>query len=257
MKTRRGGLFLILLGLVLASAAGLSVFQLTQKSAQAAKVEMVRVVVVAQDVPERMVLEAGALAVKTMPAELVPVGAITDPAEAVGRMASVRLYSGEVLLAAKLADTKGQSGLAYTLAPGQVVITWPASDIITTGAIHPGDTVDVLVTRIPPERRGQTGEPITEDPITTQTTMQNLRVLAIGSVAPGVQSAKQENAAALAPLVTFAVSHQDAVTLKALKDSQQFKLELVLRAAGDETLVETQPVTLDSLLEQYQLRPQR
>jgi len=256
MKTRRGGFFLILLGLVLAAAAGLSVFQLSQKSAQAAKVEMVKVVVMAQDVPERTVLEAGSLAVKTVPAELVPPGAITEPSEAIGKMAAARLYAGEVLLAAKLAATNGQSGLSYTLAPGQVVITWPASDIITTGAIHAGDTVDVLVTRIPPDERASTGEPVTKDPVTTQTTMQNLRVLAVGSVAPAVQSSNKEDSSSV-PLVTFAVSHQDAVILKALKDSQQFKLEMVLRAAGDDKIVETEPVTLDSLLEKYRLRPQR
>jgi Flp pilus assembly protein CpaB len=259
MKTRRGGLILILLGLVLASAAGLSVFQLSQKSAQAAKVEMVKVVVLAQDVPERMVIEAGSLAVKTVPVELVPPGAISEPSEAIGKMSSSRLYAGEVLLAAKLASTNGQSGLSYTLAPGQVVITWPASDIITTGAVHAGDTVDVLVTRIPPDKTGPTGEALTKDPVTTQTTMQNLRVLAVGSVESGVQSSdsKGNSAPTLAPLVTFAVGHQDAVVLKALKDSQQFKLEMVLRAAGDDKAVNTEPVTLDSLLEKYQLRPQQ
>ena len=257
MKTRRGGLFLILLGLVLASAAGLSVFQLSQRSVQAAKVEMAQVVVVAQDVPERTALEAGALAVKIVPADLVPPGAVIDPSQAVGRMASVRLYSGEVLLAAKLADTKGQTGLAYTLTPGQVVITWPASDIIATGAIRPGDTVDVLVTRMPPERRGASAETGVEEPATTQTTMQNLKVLAVGIVTPELQTKEAQSARNTAPLVTFAVSHQDAVTLKALKDSQQFKLELVLRAAGDGQTVETQPVTIDTLIDQYRLRPQR
>ena len=99
---------------------------------------------------------------------------------------------------------------------------------------------------------------------TTQTTMQNLKVLAIGSVQPaqaapaGPPDKTRDTSDRVAPtqgLITFAVDRQDALVLKALKDSERVKMEMVLRAAGDDKTVQTDPVTLNTIVARYQFRP--
>ena len=93
--------------------------------------------------------------------------------------------------------------------------------------------------------------------------MQNLKILGIGSVAPQSPDGKDAKAApasgngrnALAgSVITFAVDHQDALVLKALKDSERVKMELVLRAAGDENVAKTDPVTLSTIVDRYSFR---
>jgi Flp pilus assembly protein CpaB len=193
-------------------------------------------------------------------------------ADAVGKMSTTAIYPGEIILMAKLADTQGQSGMSYSLEKGQVLITFPASDIISTGAVRVGDSVDIMVTMKPTGQGGNatpgqatnnppattqltTTTPLTTNnlPATTQLTMQNLKVVSIGT-----QSAASKNGAQAAPtggsLITFALGQQDALMLKALKDGEGLTLELVLRAAGDDQIVTTEPVTMQTIIDRYKLR---
>jgi Flp pilus assembly protein CpaB len=154
---------------------------------------------------------------------------------------------------------------------------------MTTGAVQPGDVVDLLVTISPPEK-DQSAEmggpnpnaqppknaPATPVPAngsevevgTTQTTMQNLKVLGVGSVAPTTEESSSAKtpasssgrAAAAASIITFAVDHQDALVLKALKDSERVKMELVLRAAGDDKVAKTDAITLNTIVDRYSFR---
>jgi hypothetical protein len=93
--------------------------------------------------------------------------------------------------------------------------------------------------------------------------MQNLKVLAIGSVQPAPVAAQAtegkgkdstDRAAATTGLITFAVDRQEALVLKALKDNERVKMEMVLRGAGDDQPVVTDPVTLSTIVERYQFR---
>jgi hypothetical protein len=93
--------------------------------------------------------------------------------------------------------------------------------------------------------------------------MQNLVVVGIGpfgavtkdmqAQAPAGQSSGGQTSTASANLLTFAVSHDDSLRLKALKDAKGVRLELALRAAGDELIVQTEPVSLQSLLQFYKI----
>ena len=254
MKKRRGGIILIVLGVILAGIVGYSVWNLARR-AEPQKVETANVIVALKDIPEQTPLTPELLGIQQTLAAAVPAGALTRREDAVGKMSTIRLYAGEIVLAAMLADTGGKSGVAFTLPRGQVLITVPASDIIATGAVHPGDRVDLLITYTPKPSGNQPSSTSTEAvlPATTQTTMQNLQVLGIGAypTSSGATNAKVDPAAA--NLITFAVSHQDALVLKALKDSKDVQMEMVLRPAGDEEIVTTEPVTLQSIVQRYHL----
>lgn len=251
MKSRRSGMILIVLGLVVALLVAVMVFSVTRQATAETKVETTDVVVAIRDVAERTLVSAEDVGVKRVPADTVPPGTLSSVQQATGKMTTTRLYREEIILGARLADTKGHSGMAYALEKGKVLITYPASDIVGTGALQVGDTVDILVTYRGPSQNGQT-QAADAMPPTTQTTMQNLKVVSMGGnsankTGPGAQSGGGN-------LVTFALDHQDALLLKALKDGDGVNLEVVLRAAGDEEIVKTQPVTMRTIIERYRLR---
>jgi Flp pilus assembly protein CpaB len=286
MSRKRGGLAFLFLGMIVAAGVAWMVFNQAQKAAQTARLETVEVLVAAQDIPERAIVAAPHLAVKRVLPSSLPPNALVRPDQAVGKMTTDPIFAGEFVLPGKLVGPdSGRPAIAYTVPKGKVVITVPASDILTTGAIQPGDIVDLLVTISPPEKEGRdqttprpNGQPEKNAPAptptpaarsevevgTTQTTMQNLKVLGIGSVAPQTtgeskdaksqpQSGGGRNALA-GSIITFAVDHQDALVLKSLKDSERVKMELVLRAAGDEQVAKTDAITLNTIVDRYSFR---
>jgi Flp pilus assembly protein CpaB len=284
MSRKRGGFALLLLGSVVAVGVAWMVFAQAQKAAQTARLETVDVLVAAQDIPERAIVGGPHLAVKRVLPTSLPPNALARPEQAVGKMTTGPILAGEFVLPGKLVGPdSGRTAIAYTVPKGKVVITMPASDILTTGAVQAGDTVDLLVTIEPPEDREKlpeeaqlapggaapkptavaTPQSRTEvDLGTTQTTMQNLKILGVGLVGPGSADAKDPKTtpagngrnALAGSVITFAVDHQDALVLKALKDSERVKMELVLRAAGDEKVAKTDPVTLSTIVDRYSFR---
>ncbi|HEY3110860.1 MAG TPA: Flp pilus assembly protein CpaB [Chloroflexota bacterium] len=286
MSRKRGGLILLVLGVVIAVGVASFVFQQAQRAAETARLESVEVLVAAQDIPERTMISAPFLATKRMLPTSLPPAAMVRPEEAVGKMTTGPILAGDFIMPAKLAEADGRAGLAFTLPKGKVVITLPASDILTTGAVRAGDRVDLLVTIKPPDKKSDQPQPaggadgdkakgagparpaptpvvegdLVGDYSATQMTMQNLKVLAIGAVLPaGVTEGDKAKGASQAPttpqtLITFAVGRQDALTLKALKDAERVKMELVLRGASDEEIAKTDPVTLGTIIDRYQFR---
>jgi len=279
MNKKRSGMLLIAFGVIAALAVAFTVFRVTRQ-ATAQRVETIDVLVALQDIPERTVLTPALVGVRPAIPDALPSGVLTKPDQVTGRMTTTRLYSGEMILPGRLADTSGRSGVSFNLTKGKVLITLPASDIVGTAAVRPGDHVDLLVTifsnELPtsPAQAGATSQggasqgsaagravPDLTVPMVTQTTMQNLVVVGIGPfgvVSKDTQASSSAGAAgtASASLLTFALSHDDALRLKALKDSRGVRMELVLRAAGDEEVVQTEPVTLQTLLQFYRIKTQ-
>ncbi len=253
---RRGGMLLVLLGIVLAGAAGIGVYRVAQDARQY-RPPTTLVVVALQEIPGNSVITPPILGTKEMLVSSVPPGAVTQTGEAIGKMTTENVHLGEVLLKEQLADTSGQSGFAYELKPGEVAISMPAADIIQTGAVRIGDHVDMLITLEPGQQQsGPSSVPAgVVLPATSQTALQDLRVLAIGSVDTSGASGKQS--APGASQVVFGVNHEDALYLKALKDASNVRAELVLRAAGDDQVVSTTPVTLQSVIDRFNLRGNR
>lgn len=173
MKEKRTGVMLIVFGVVLAAVVGALVYLLASQ-AEKPTIPTESIVVAAQDIAERTVIPANALTTKKMPVDIVPAGALKRPDEAVGRMSLVKIGVGEVVLLSKLADTKGQSGVSFTLDRGKVLVTFPASNVVGLGLVRAGDTVDLLVTYKPSTSKTQPQGQVTPDttlPYVTQTTM--------------------------------------------------------------------------------------
>ena len=256
MNRKRIGIILVFVGILLALGVGIAVYTQTEQAAEIAKrTPTVEVVVAVADLPERVSVPASALTVVKVSAEVIPADAATKVETVAGKYPLTRIYKNEVVIQSKLADTSGKTGPAFTLKEGMVAATLSGGDLLTaTGAIRPGDRVDVLLTlplpRVPTQTQGQVGQGQASAslPQVTQTLLQGLEVLRVGSFATPVQA---DGAAAVAGKgITFQVSHQDALILKWAKDSGG-TIDLVLRPPSDKEPISTEAITANYVIRKF------
>ncbi|MHB1007170.1 MAG: Flp pilus assembly protein CpaB [Chloroflexota bacterium] len=260
MRRRKGGIILIVFGIFLAALVGGSVYFLAQGSTSANAEETTKAIKVVALVPERTLIPPTALEVVDVPAHLKPVTAVTDVGEAANKMALSALYPGDWVLTNRIADTKGQSGAAFALERGLVMVTFPGSDIVGTGAVRAGDTVDILVTidtaKESPVVAGPGGQAAVSPGGTTQMTIQNLKIVNVGLMSQSKTDGAAAPSAAgkLDQLITFGVQRADALALKQVKDYPGAKIELVLRAAGDQQIYTTDAVNMKGLIDRFKIK---
>jgi pilus assembly protein CpaB len=235
MREMRSWIFLGL-GLLLAGLTGLSLYGVSQdvgaRQAAAAS-ETAQVVVARSDIATRSVLTSEMLAVQTYPANLVPTGAITNAADAVGQTTLSAIPSGAAVVKTQLVSASGRSGLSLTLEKGKVLVAFPTTDPLTlAGLVRPGDRIDVLATVT-----SGTGELARK----TQTTVQSLEVVDVLTSGQGNQKVAS---------LTFVVDHQVALVLKYLRDTQA-TVDIAVRSRNESELSSTISVDLGYLLQAY------
>lgn len=246
MTLRRGCLWLAA-GLLLALLAGAATFAFIARMAAASQPapEPARqqVVVAARDLPLRTLLAAGDLKLQEVPPELVPEGALTDPQQAVGKLTTVDVPRGEMLLESRLLapDYVGPKA-ALVMDPKEVVVAFPASDLLgSLDVVRPGDRVDLMFT-LDLAR----ASPDIEPAMNTLTVLQDVGVAAVMR-----GPAQQEGATAVRAFL-FALPPQDALTLKAFRDLGG-AADLALRSPSAEGPFDVEPVDGDYLLTRYQI----
>ena len=254
MQRKRGWIWLTS-GIVLALLAGLLSFRMLAQAAaaasQAQQIEMSSVVVVVQDIPLRSVIQEGQVAVKQVPTELVPAGAAVSLADVVGKIARQEMAAGEIVLTRRLVEptVKGRD-IAFVMPEDKVVIALPASDLMSQlGFLKPGDRVDLLFTvRVPS---------VGEEKLVTLNAIQNLEIAAM-AMPPLLSESNlniQEEQGPTTVLsnkgaLLFAVSAQDALTIKFLKDSGAI-LDVALRAPTSEQMLEAETVDMSYMSDRY------
>lgn len=257
---KRKGVIWLAVGLGLAIIAGLATFRiLTQVSAVRASEQQVQtttVVVALVDMGPRTVLTDTALALRQVPIEVVPVGAVTTLDEARGKLTLDAVSAGEILLSRRLADpTNKTQNIAFTMPEGKVAIALPGSDRLTrSGALKAGDKVDLLFTLA---RTGSAGDP---RDLVTLAAIQNLEITAI--VLPNVlaeavgkntlgRASDSTGTGEVEPVLLVAVDPQDALAIKYLIDAGAV-MDVALRAATDEQVRSVESVTIDYMADRYQ-----
>lgn len=281
-KTR--GLLFIFVGLVLAGLAGFAVLSFAKqveanaaaRAAAAANavtqpqpIAKVFVVVAQKDLPENVAISTDDIAKKEMPAEFAPADAIAAPEIAVGKYTTARVFQGEILVSPLLSETKQTSALAAEIPPGKVAMAVVVNDAMNgLGALRAGDHVDILLSLdlkdlaalATPQAgaAGATNASASQNgpQLSTQLTMQNVDVMAIGAPAgdtpanPTGQASPQAQSQQQARTITFLLDRQDAVTLKYIKDSGG-TMDLVVRGSDDQELAQTDAVTLDTVYRKF------
>ena len=157
--TNRRGKFVIIVGVVLAVAAGATSFYLinqAQQNAGQGEAELVPIVVAAQVIPARTPVLPNAVVVREVPLdEATQVGVAKDPTAIVGKVLAVPVAPGQPIYLNMIASASGASGFDI-LAPGETVAPdseyWRAisisipDDRAVAGLLVAGQTIDIFMT---------------------------------------------------------------------------------------------------------------
>lgn len=161
------------LGLAVVAALAIHAY-LSGLASRAVRPVTTPVLVAARTLPAHTLLTAAMVRMAAFAPATAPVGALTTPAAALGKITLAPVYAGQPLVAADLSGTGAPASLSYAVAPGQRAITLAVGATNGVGEmIVPGDHVDILVTF--------SGGGVT----TVDTLAQDVLVLAVGQRVDG------------------------------------------------------------------------
>jgi len=216
-----------------------------------------QVVIAATDIAANSVITRSQVTTATYPVDLVPADAITSIGAVINTTAKSNVFSGQILLQRQFLAAQGRTGASVNIPPGKVLVAFPSTDMLNaTGAVQPGDHVDIMIS-IPISGTTRLDTGASEDTqllpgqraLVSQVTLQNIEVYTVGQWTPPGQEANTDTKNAL-KIITFVVDHQEALILKFVKDSGG-TIDLAVRSAADNQNVQTDPVTLDYLVDLY------
>jgi pilus assembly protein CpaB len=235
----------IVLALICGGSAAIGINTLRNHAPESANPELVSVVVAATDIARGSTISADSVTSRDYPKELVPPGALTNPSDAVERVAFNPLVKGEPVLDAKLAAKGAGRGLAALIPVGMRAFTIQTTSVVSgvAGFILPGNRVDVLLTVSSQGAvNDQTGGG------TTIILLQNVEVLAVDQRL----QAPAENKNNLKELqsVTLLVTPDEAQKLDL--GQNRGLLHLTLRHPDDNLAANAKPATVSGLRVQPQ-----
>ena len=214
------------------------------------------VIVAATDIAANTTVTTSQLTTGTFPVDMIPADAITTTAGVVGTRARSPIFSGQILLRRQFIASQGD-GPSVNIPAGKVLVAFPSTDMLNaTGAVQRGDHVDIMLsipisgtTRL--DAAADTGTQLDtgERALVAQMTLQNIVVENVGQWAPPGQQAENTANTAL-KIITFIVEPQEALILKYVKDSGG-TIDLAVRSADDNEIKDTDPVTLDYLVDLF------
>ena len=144
-------------------------------------VELVKVVVAKQDIPERTIIKDNMLKVVDMPADVVPAEAVHEISEVTGNPTSVAIQQGDIMTTKKIYTDVRMAGFTGTIPANCRAVSVAITDITgVSGFAKPGDYVDVMVVSGTKDG-GFKGEIL----------LQNVQLLAINKT--GSQGAEENN----------------------------------------------------------------
>jgi len=222
--------------LVISAIASLVLYRLiVTKLAANAKPAMTQVVVATHN------LEVGSM-IKDLDVKIVdwngpvPKGAVSNPADTVGRGVVETVYEGEPLLDSRLAAKGAGAGLAAMIPPGMRAVTIRVNDVTgVSGFVRPGMRVDVLIEGNPPGATSNTLGTL------SKTLLQNMEVLSAGQDIQKDSEGKPVNV----PVVNLLVTPEQAETLSLA--SNETRIQLVLRNPLDTQPVKTPGTAVSNL----------
>jgi pilus assembly protein CpaB len=242
-------------------------------------------VVTKRSVQRGAILTGEDLMIAAIPIDLVPLNRITDINQALGKISTIPMVAGEMVLPHHLADQTNlvDRNLAFTLDDDQVLLAFPVLDLMGgINILKRGDVVDILVSKtqqVAAEQLIPTDEEQVESILFTFDALQRLAITAVvvdyvsGAAptpvvipTPGAEDIPGVEATPAPPpeparnqsqpvALMLALSPQDALVLKHLKDSGAV-FDFVLRSPTSTLRFETIPVTSDYINELYELQLQ-
>jgi Flp pilus assembly protein CpaB len=231
------------------------------------------IIIATHDLAIGTVINREDVQVATVPVSLVPRDALLTIEAAVGKIATVHLVQGEMVLQHHLADpTNVSHDVGYVIGEDQVLMAFPSTDLMSTlGVLQRGDNVDILASitvEVSPTNVASVPGTSTEQQATvsrmfTFDALQRVQISAIVVDVVTQPSATTPIQGAIEPTpnpsdVTvraylLALNPQDALVLKNMQDAGAI-FDIVLRSPTSNELFEVSPVTVEYLLQRYELQ---
>ena len=219
---KRRGLVLVVLSLLLGglSAWGANNWVKARLSGDGADTNSESVVVAAMDIPYGTKVEGRHISVVSMPIGTAPKSAFHDTAIAEGKVATIDITRGEILLGERFADHDGGSTLAALVGQNMRAVTVRVDDVVgVAGFLLPGNRVDVVAARLDQRTRIAT----------TETILTNLKVLAVDQTA-----STDKNEPVIVRAVTLEMKPEQSEVL--VKAKEEGTIQLTLRNPNDRSL---------------------
>lgn len=208
------------------------------------------VLVARADIPKGTPIEPDMLAAAIIPKEYIQPQAVTSLDRIAGMVTALPIAKGEQISLGKLISSQqaARGSLAMATPVGKRAVSITVDNISSLGGmIRPGDYVDVIA-MAPIPVIAPDGKQTTQ--VSVIPLFQNVLVLAVGQdlggLAPEVGSRyKKETKAEPSPLITLALSSQEASLIAFMQE--QGKIRLILRSPADSQIQPVVPASWDTL----------
>lgn len=205
---------------------------------QASQVQMVRVVVATQDIPQRTIIKEPMVRVVEMPADVVPSGAAHDIDEVKGQPTSVAIQQGDVLTDKKVITDPRRAGFVGTIPPNCRAISVPITDITgIAGFAKPGDYVDVMVISGKADDARISGEILLQDVL-----LLGINKVGLDSVGSAVQDSGSSRDDKKSDAVSDSLKAGGQMATATLALTPQASLKLAVAAQGGMVYLVLRPV---------------
>ncbi|MBR9874158.1 MAG: Flp pilus assembly protein CpaB [Vibrionaceae bacterium] len=183
----------------------------TQPTVKLEEVERHPVLVAAMEIEPGVIIEEKHLKTRLMEVDWIEETTLTEPSQAIGKVASNSIYEGELVNPNRIAVLGEGVTLAAMIPEDKRALTIRVNDVIgVAGFLLPGNKVDVLNTR------GKDGG------ARTNTVLKNIKVLAVDQTAR-----TKDNKPVIVRAVTLEVSPKEAEKL--LTENSKGSIQLALR----------------------------
>jgi len=252
------------------------------------EVPTTQIIVAAQNIARGSEISEDLVTRRDWPAGSEPPDIVADEAELIGKLAKTDIFQGQPIVRSMLTEVVVGSDAAAAIPEGRVAVAFAITRFSSVGyGIQAGDHVDVLLSarfidreeekqaaRDTIDFRVEVMERLTAANVesasfdiplfeakarpVTQLIVQNAGILKVGAWAtptpPPVEGEEGAPPPPPAPpdMVILVVSQQDALVLKYARENN-FILDLALRAAGDETPITTEAVTLEYMIRRFRI----
>jgi pilus assembly protein CpaB len=207
------------------------------------------VLIAKEDIPRGVMIEPAMLDVQVTPNQYLQPQVVTSLDRVAGMVTIAPISKGEQITLSKLAQPKQVGGLAEVTPVGKRAITISVDNIAAlAGMIKPGDYVDVIALLSVPV---QTLEEKQVTQVAVVPLFQNVQVLAVGQQTGRLLAEesryKREERAEVSPLITLALTPQEANLIAFVQE--QGKIRLVLRSPADAQVQPVQPASWETLFQ--------
>jgi len=229
------------------------------------------IVITTRDLSIGSVINREDVQTASIPVNLVPRDALISIEAALGKIATVHLIQGEMVLQHHLADpTNVSHDIGYIIAEDQVLMAFPANDLMSgLGVLQRGDVVDIFAsitvevspTTIAPVPGTTTEQAEKISRLFTFDAFQRVQISAIVAEVVKESGSSTEGEAQPTPnpsdikvrAYLLALGPQDALVLKNMRDEGAV-FDIVLRSPTSNLLFEVSPVTEEYLIQRYELQ---